>query len=238
MRIIISGIHIDVHKKNIKNIHLQIKPPDGHVVISSPLAVDDSAIEIYARINLGFIRKSIAQFSEQSRASKRQYISGETVYILGKQYYLIFKPSTFKNGFEFSGQSIILSMNPKSTVKQREAYVKEEFRKILKAEIRTRLSKWESLTGLECNSWQTKYMITKWGSCSIEKRKLWFNLQLVQKTSACLDYIILHELTHLITRKHDGEFIAHMDKFMPHWREIKKELNNSRLDFYEIHVDK
>lgn len=233
MRIVISGIPIDVQKKNIKNMHLQVKPPDGHVVISAPLSVDDKAIEAYARTQLGFIKRAIAQFQDQPRASKRQYVSGETMYIWGKQYFLVFKPDNQKNSFEIQNQNIVLSMSAKSTVKQRDAYVKEEYRKILKEEIEKRLPKWETQTGLKCDSWQTKYMVTKWGACSTDKKKLWFNLQLAQKPYACLDYIILHELTHLITRKHDATFIAHMDRHMPNWREIRKELNDSRLDYYE-----
>lgn len=233
MRIVISGIPIDVQKKNIKNMHLQVKPPDGHVVISAPLSVDDKAIEAYARTQLGFIKRAIAQFQEQPRASRRQYVSGETMYIWGKQYFLVFKPDNQKNSFEIQNQNIVLSMSAKSTVKQRDAYVKEEYRKILKEEIEKRLPKWEAQTGLKCDSWQTKYMVTKWGACSTDKKKLWFNLQLAQKPYACLDYIILHELTHLLTRKHDATFIAHMDRYMPNWREVRKELNDSRLDYYE-----
>ena len=233
MRIVVSGIPIDVQKKNIKNMHLQVKPPDGHVVISAPLSVDDKAIEAYARTQLGFIKRSIAQFQDQSRASKRQYVSGETMYIWGKQYFLVFKPDNQRNSFEIQNQNIVLSMSAKSTVKQRDAYVKEEYRKILKEEIEKRLPKWEAQTGLKCDSWQTKYMVTKWGACSTDKKKLWFNLQLAQKPYACLDYIILHELTHLLTRKHDATFIARMDRYMPNWREVRKELNDSRLDYYE-----
>ena len=140
---------------------------------------------------------------------------GETMYIWGKQYFLVFKPDNQKNSFEIQNQNIVLSMSAKSTVKQRDAYIKEEYRKILKEEIEKRLPKWEAQTGLKCDSWQTKYMVTKWGACSTDKKKLWFNLQLAQKPYACLDYIILHELTHLLTRKHDATFIAHMDRHMP-----------------------
>ena len=117
MRIVISGIPIDVQKKNIKNMHLQVKPPDGHVVISAPSSVDDKAIEAYARTQLGFIKKSIAQFQDQPRASKRQYVSGETMYIWGKQYFLVFKADNQKNSFEIDNQNVILSMSGKSTVK-------------------------------------------------------------------------------------------------------------------------
>ena len=162
------------------------------------ISVDDKAIEAYARTQLGFIKRAIAQFQEQPRASKRQYVSGETIYIWGKQYFLVFKPDNQKNSFEIQNQNIVLSMSAKSTVRQRDAYVKEEYRKILKEEIEKRLPKWEAQTGLKCDSWQTKYMVTKWGACSTDKKKLWFNLQLAQKPYACLDYIILHELTHLL----------------------------------------
>lgn len=155
------------------------------------------------------------------------------MYIWGKQYFLIFKPDNQKNSFEIQNQNIVLSMSAKSTVKQRDAYVKEEYRKILKGEIEKRLPKWEAQTSLKCDSWQTKYMVTKWGACNTEKKRLWFNLQLAQKPLICLDYIILHELTHLITRKHDAGFIAHMDRYMPNWREVRRELNDSRLDYYE-----
>lgn len=236
MLLVISGITVDVQKKRIKNMHLQVKPPDGHVVVSSPLSVDDKAIEAYVRTHLGFIKKSISQFQEQPRASKRQYVSGETMYVWGKQYYLIFQASNHRNSFELKNQNVILKMNSKSTVSQRASYVKEEYRKILKAEIERRLPKWEKATGLKCESWQTKYMITKWGACNTEKRKLWFNLQLAQKPIECLDYIILHELIHLKTRRHDSVFTSYMDKYMPKWREIRKELNDSRLDYYDMQI--
>ena len=210
-----------------------MKSSDGHVVIFGSLSVNDKAIDSYARTPFSFIKRAFSQFQNQPRASKRQYVSVETMYIWGKQYFLVFKPDNQKNSFEIQNHNVILSMSAKSTVKQRDAYVKEEYRKILKEEIEKRLPKWESQTGLKCDSWQTKYMVTKWGSCSIDKKKLWFNLQLAQKSNACLDYVILHELTHLITRKHDAIFIAHMDRYMPNWREIRKELNDSRLDYYE-----
>lgn len=235
MRIVISGIPIDVQKKNIKNMHLQVKPPDGHVVISAPKSVDDKAIEAYARTQISFIKRSIAKFQDQPRASKRQYVSGETMYIWGKPYYLVFKPDSQKNSFTIQNQNVILAMNSKSTVKQRESYVREEYRKMLKSAIEKRLPLWEEKTGLKCDSWQTKYMITKWGACNTEKRKLWFNLQLAQKAPQCLDYIILHELTHLITRKHNATFTSYLDRYMPKWREIRKTLNDSRLDYYEAH---
>ena len=234
MQIVISGIPIDIHKKNIKNMHLQIKPPNGQVVISAPLSMDDKAIEVYARTNLGWIKKQIEKFQQQPRSAKRQYVSGETMYIWGKQYYLSFVPDSRKNSFKIQGNSIVLSMRKNSTVKQRETYIREQYRRLLKGEIEKILPKWEQITGLHCESWQIKYMITRWGTCNTEKKKLWFNLQLAQKPVECLEYVILHELIHLKERTHNSIFIAYMDMYMKNWREVRKELNDLRLDYYEF----
>lgn len=234
MQIVISGIPIDIRKKNIKNMHLQIKPPNGQVVISAPLSMDDKAIEVYARTNLGWIKKQIEKFQQQPRSAKRQYVSGETMYIWGKQYYLSFVPDSRKNSFKIQGNSIVLSMRKNSTVKQREKYIREQYRRLLKGEIEKILPKWEQITGLHCESWQIKYMITRWGTCNTEKKKLWFNLQLAQKPVECLEYVILHELIHLKERTHNSIFIAYMDMYMKNWREVRKELNDLRLDYYEF----
>lgn len=201
MQIVVSGIPIEVIKKNIKNMHLSVKPPDGHVVISAPSHMDDKAIEIYARTNLAWIKKSIQEYQNQPRSSKRQYVSGKTMYVWEKQYFIKFVPNGKKNSLTFEGNQAILSMSSDSTVKQRENFMREEYRTMLEHEIERLLPKWESITGLHCESWQTKYMITRWGTCNQEKKKLWFNLQLAQKPIECLDYIILHELIHFHTKK-------------------------------------
>ena len=235
MRVIISGIPIDIQKKNIKNMHLQVKPPDGHVSISAPLSIDDKAIEVYVRTHLSWIKKQIKKYQEQPRNAKRQYVSGETIYLWGQQYFLTFKADAQKNSFIIQGDKVILSMREDSTVKQREKFVREQYRKLLKAEIERLLPKWEKITGLHCDSWQTKYMITRWGTCNTKKKKLWFNLQLVQKPVQCLEYIILHELIHLKERTHNANFIAYMDLYMKNWRSVRKELNDLKLDYFEGH---
>ncbi|MBL4937789.1 M48 family metallopeptidase [Clostridium sp. YIM B02515] len=233
MQLTLSGIPIEVEKKAIKNLHLYVKPPYGNVVISAPLTMNDKAIEMFARTNLSWIKKQISKYEEQSRSSKRQYVSGETLYIWGKQYFLYFEENRSKNSFEIHGNKVVLSMRAESTVKQRESFVREQYRAMLQAEIKRLLPKWEELTNLHCDSWQTKYMITKWGTCNTDKKKLWFNLQLVQKPIECLDYIILHELIHLRERTHNAIFSAYMNLYMPNWRELRKTLNDSKLDYYE-----
>ena len=233
MQIVISGIPVDVERKNIKNLHTRVKPPDGHVVVSVPLAVSDAAAEAYVRMNLPAIRRAIDGFRNQPRAAKRQWVSGETLYIWGVQYFLRFQSDNRRNGFHIHGREAVLSMRAESTVAQREAYMREQYRAMLKAEIARRLPVWEEKTGLKCVSWGTKYMVTKWGTCNTDAKRLWFNVQLAQKPMRCLDYIILHELAHLVSRRHDDAFKDIMDVHMPCWSEVRQELNDTRLDYYE-----
>ena len=153
-------------------MHLQIKPPDGHVVISAPLSMDDKAIRGVCSNQFQLDeKKQIEKFQQQPRSAKRQYVSGETMYIWGKQYYLSFVPDAQKNSFEIQGDKVILSMREDSTVKQRENYVREQYRSLLKVEIERLLPKWEQITELHCESWQTKYMVTRWGTCNTGKKE-------------------------------------------------------------------
>ena len=124
MEIVVAGIPIEVQKKAIKNMHLAVKPPDGHVVISAPKDMNDKAIEIFARTNLRWVKNQIEAFRSQPRSGKRQYVSGETIYFWGKQYFIKFIPDSKKNSLVLEGDTAILSMSKDSTVKQREKFVR------------------------------------------------------------------------------------------------------------------
>ncbi len=231
MHITIANINVEVVKKNIKNMHLSVLPPDGAVRISVPIAVSDESIKMFIRLKIGWIKKQQDKFADQPRQSERQFVSGETLYVWGKQYYLQVDYSYKGNSIQLEGDKAILTVRKESTPKQRENYVNEWYRSLLKAEIEKRLPKWEDATSLYCDSWQTKYMTTRWGTCSVNKKKIWLNLQLAKKPLECLDYVILHELVHLKERNHGADFIALMDIYMPYWREMKKLLNDSKLDY-------
>jgi len=228
----ISGISIEVCKKDIKNMHLYVKPPDGRVTVSAPISMSDVAIERFARTKISWIKKQVAKFDNQSRQSEREYVSDETLYVLGKQYYLQTEYGN-KNSLMLSGNKAVLTVRKESTAEQRENFVREWYRKLLKAEIAQQLPKWEKITGLKAAGWQTKYMTSRWGTCNTKTRKIWLNLRLAKKTPECLEYIILHELVHLVEKKHDEKFAALMERYMPMWREIKVTLNGQTLDFME-----
>jgi predicted metal-dependent hydrolase len=232
MIINISGIPIEVCKKNIKNMHLYVKPPKGSVTVSAPLSMSDEAIERFVRTKISWIKRQVSKFDNQLRQSEREYISGETLYVWGKQYYLKTEHGN-KNSLVLSGDMAILTVRKESTAEQRESFIREWYRKSLKSEITRLLPKWEKVTGLKASGWQTKYMTTRWGTCNIKTGKIWLNLQLAKKTPECLEYIILHELVHLTEKNHNERFVSLMDSYMPMWREIKKTLNGQTLDYME-----
>ncbi len=227
----IVGIPVKVIKKDIKNLHLYVKPPDGHVEVSVPQHMSDESITLFLRTRTGWIKKQQEIFREQPRQTEREYVSGETLYVWGKQYFLQVEYSNRKNALDFSGDRAILTVRKESTAKQRESYINAWYRERLKAEIEKRLPRWESLTGLYCSGWQTKYMTTNWGTCNTKTGKIWINLQLAKKPFECLDYVLLHELAHLRVKDHGPAFIAILDEYMPNWRDVRKKLNDSTLDY-------
>ena len=226
---IVAGIDVRVDRKDIKNMHLYVKPPSGTVSVSAPLIMGDDSIERFVRTKISWIKAQQEKYVGQLRQTERQYVSGETLYLWGKQYFLQVNYAN-KNSIELTGNTAVLTVRKESTSKQRDNFVKEWYRVQLKCEIARTLPEWEASTGLKCDSWQTKYMTSKWGTCNISERKIWLNLQLAKKPIECLEYIILHELVHLRVKNHNADFTALMDKYMPLWREIKKKLNEQILD--------
>ena len=233
MQIEISGIKIELQKKNIKNMHLVVAPPDGKVRVSAPLHLSDESIAMFVRTKLSWIKKQQEKFAKQPRQCEREYVSGETLYVFGQQYFLRVEYSYKGNSLVLEGNEAILTVRKESTPKQREAFVNEWYRSLLKEKIAICLPEWEKITGLYCDSWQTKYMTTRWGTCNTNTRKIWINLQLAKKPIECLEYVILHELAHLKVRNHNKDFVAIMDQYMPYWREIKSKLNTLKLDYME-----
>lgn len=228
MQIEIAGIQIEVQKKNIKNLHLVVAPPDGRVRVSAPMYLSDESIEAFVRSKLEWIRKQQARFEDLPLPPAHEYASGEVLYVFGRQYRLRVEHCSKGNSLVLDGNEAILTVRRKSTPTQREAFVNEWYRAMLKEQIAIYLPKWERITGLYCDSWQTKNMTTRWGTCNTATRKIWLNLQLAKKPIECLEYVILHELSHLKVRNHGKDFTALMDRYMPNWREIKRVLNDLR----------
>lgn len=233
MNLTINGIPIRINRKSIKNMHLYVKPPDGHVEVSAPLNLSDESIEMFIRTRIGWIKRQQERFSSRQRQTKREYVSGEAFYLWGVQYYLLVNYSNKGNSLIIDGDKAILTVRKESTTLQREKYIYEWYRTALKKEVERLLPKWEKTTGLYADSWQTKYMTTRWGTCNVQSKKIWFNLQLAKKPLDCLEYVILHELAHLREKTHNAAFVEIMDLYMPNWREIREVLNNQILDYMD-----
>ena len=231
MQIVVSNISVEVVRKNIKNMHLAVLPPDGRVRVSAPTQLTDEAITMFVRTKLGWIKKQQEKFQQQPRQSERQYVSGETLYVWGKQYFLQVEYSYKGNALTLSGDKAILTVRKESSPKQRGSFVNEWYRSLLKQEVAKYLPKWEKTAGLYCSSWQSKYMTTKWGTCNPISKKIWLNVQLAKKPIECLEYVILHELAHLKVHNHGPEFTAILDQYMPYWRDHRRRLNDSTLDY-------
>lgn len=224
--ITIENIIIDVEWKKIKNIHLTVYPPDGRVHISAPMSMSIDAIRLFAIDKLDWIKKRIKLVQDSERQSEREYVSGENHYFKGIRYRLNVIYGNETPRVELKGtQFINLYVKDNASLRRREEVMKEWHRQELKDMLKPLVEKWEKILDVKADNWDVKQMKTMWGSCNNKTKRILFNLELIKKPTHCIDYIVLHELTHLIERLHNDRFKAILDKHMPSWRIIKDELN-------------
>jgi len=231
-QITIRNITIDVIRKDIKNLHLAVYPPTGRVRIAIPLNVNDEAVRLFAISKLGWIKKHRKSFASQQRETKREYVSGESHYVDGRRYLLNVIYRNAPPRVEIRNKRYIdLYVRPDSSTEQREHVMTEWYRRRMKERIPALIEKWQRIVGVQVDDWKVKQMKTKWGTCSREAKRIWLNLELAKKPALCLEYIIVHELAHLLERHHNERFIDLMDKFLPQWRFHQDELNQLILSY-------
>lgn len=224
--ITISNIKIDVVRKNIKNIHLAVYPPTGRVRIAAPLKVNEDAIRLFAISKLSWIKRNQRKFEGQERISPREYKQRESHYFQGRRYLLKIVETDKKQQVVLKNKKFIeLHIKPNTPTAKRHKIMTEWYREQLKKQIPPIIEKWEKILNVKVENWQVKQMKTKWGSCSIEKKRIWLNLELAKKPEHCLEYIIVHEMVHLLERHHNDRFLYYMDTHLPNWRQLKTELN-------------
>lgn len=229
-RILVSGIAVDVVRKDIKNLHLGVYPPNGRVRVAAPLVVSDEAVRLAVIDKLGWIKRQRTKFAAQPRQSTREMVNGESHYFMGRRYRLRVHerdgPATVaRRGIAF----LDLYVRRGSSMAQREAVLLRWHREQLKAIIPPLLEKWQPKVGVQLAAWGIKKMKTKWGSCNVDSGRVWFNLELSKKSPQCLEYIVVHELVHLLERHHNDRFMDLMNRFMSQWRLYRGELNTAPL---------
>lgn len=230
----VSGLTVDVVRKDIKNLHLAVYPPVGRVRVAAPLRVNDEAVRLAVISRLVWIKRQRTKFTNQARQSEREYVSGESHYFQGQRYRLNLIYQAVAPRVVIRNKSTIdLYVREVSERAQRETVLMEWYRHHLKALVPELIAKWEPVIGVKVADWRVKQMKTKWGTCNIEASRIWLNLELAKKTIPCLEYIIVHEMVHLLERHHNDRFIELMNKFMPQWRLHREELNRSTLGHEE-----
>ena len=229
--ITVSGLRVSIVRKAIKNLHLGVYPPHGRVRVAAPLAVSDAAIRLAVIGKLGWIKRQQARFKAQPRQSEREMVSGESHYFLGRRYRLrVIKQNEAPARVVLRNSSTIELQVPSETnAAQRERLLQQWYRQQLRVLVPPLLDKWKSALGVGVDDWRIKKMKTKWGACTAESRRIWLNLELAKKSVQCIEYIVVHELVHLIERHHNDRFISIMDKHLPKWRMIQQELNHAPL---------
>ena len=227
----IGDVKATVFRKPIKNLHLSVLPPDGKVRISAPLHINDEVLKLFLASKISWIRRQREKFISQGRQMPREYISGEDHYFLGRRYRLdvIYKNETPK--VTIKGKKIILQVRPYSDVKKREEVLLKWYKNQLRIVAEGIFKKWQKKIGVGSFSWYVRRMKTRWGTCNYNARRIWLNLELIKKPVAYTEYIIVHELIHLIEKKHNQNFIYLMDKYLPNWRLLKENLNRSMLAY-------
>ncbi|MBN2394575.1 MAG: M48 family metallopeptidase [Anaerolineae bacterium] len=229
-QITVSDITVDVVRKDIKNLHLAVYPPEGRVRVAAPLLIDDEAVRLAVISKLAWIKRQQAHFQSQDRQSAREYINRESHYYWGDRYLLnVIYHDAPPEVVVRNAHTLDLFVREGSDTAQRERVLQEWYRQQLKAAIPPLIAKWEPRLDVHVAEWYVKRMKTKWGTCTAEARRIWLNLELVKKPPQCLEYIVVHEMVHLLERHHNDRFVAYMDKFMPQWRLARDLLNAAPL---------
>ncbi|HEY7322404.1 MAG TPA: SprT family zinc-dependent metalloprotease [Candidatus Binatia bacterium] len=229
-KITVNGLPVDIVRKDIKNLHLGVYPPHGRVRVAAPLRVSDNAVRLAVIGKLGWIRRQRAKFDSQRRQSEREMVSGETHYFLGQRYRLrVISHNGPGKVIVRNGSTMELHVRRELNSEQRERVLQRWYRRKLRELIPPLLEKWQRALNVPVSEWAVKKMKTKWGACNNEAGRIWLNLELAKKPAQCLEYIIVHELIHLLERHHNDTFTHLMNQFLPQWRSLRSELNAAPL---------
>lgn len=233
-KISVADIPIEVLRKNIKHLHLGVFPPEGRVRVSAPLRFSDETVRLFAVSRIAWIKKQKQKFVGQERQPKREYVSGESHYFQGQRYRLNVIEVDAPPKVELRHKTYIdLYVRPGSHKVKRQEILNDWYRLNLKTVIPCLISKWQEIIGIQVAEWGIKTMRTKWGTCNAKAGRIWLNLELAKKPVHLLEYILVHEMVHMLERRHGQPFIAHMNRLLPKWPAYKQELNKTILGHFD-----
>ena len=221
----LGDMTIEVVRKDIKNVHLSVHPPTGKVRIAAPSRMNLETLRVFAIAKLSWIHDQQRKLQEQARETPREYLDRESHYVWGQRTLLTLVEAEQPPSVEVSHSRLILTMRPGSEPSKREAILEDWYREQLRAAIPSLLEKWEHLLGVKVERIFVQHMKTKWGSCNPASRTIRLNTDLAKKPRECLEYILVHELIHLLEPTHNARFVALLSQFMPKWESNRETLN-------------
>ena len=221
----LGDITVDVVLKDIKNVHLSVYPPVGRVRISAPSHMSMDTIRVFAISKLSWIKAQQKKIQEQARETPREYLDRESHYLWGTRYLLTIAEADQPPTVALAHNRMILYVRPGTDERKRHAIVEAWYRTLLKAAVPPLIATWEPVMGVQVKRFFVQQMKTRWGSCSPGTQSIRLNTDLAKKPRECLEYVIVHEMTHLLEPTHNRRFIGLMDRFMPRWQFYRDTLN-------------
>ena len=221
----LGDITIDVLRKNIKNVHLKVHPPTGEVRISAPEQMSLDTIRVFAISKLDWIKRHQRQIRDQEREAPREYRDRESHYVWGKRYLLTVHESEQPPAVKLEHDHLILRVRPGTDTGKRRAIVEAWYREQIKEAVPALLTKWEPVVGEKVERFFVRRMKTKWGTCTPSSASIRLNTELAKKPIECLEYVVVHEMAHLLEPTHNARFAALMDRLIPQWRFERERLN-------------
>jgi len=225
----LGDIVIAVTRKDVKHVHLSVHPPNGRVTLVAPKRTRPEVARAYAASKLGWIRDQQAKLRGQARETPRQFVERESHYLWGQRYLLSVREEEAKPSVCLTHRSITLTVRPGSTRAKRESVMQEWHRSLLHEAVPEMIRKWEPKLGVEVTGYFLQRMKTKWGGCNHRARSIRLNTELAKKPRDLLDYVVVHEMLHLIEPTHSERFLALISRHYPAWREARAELNELPL---------
>ena len=225
MQVKLGDIAVDVVLKDIKNVHLSVHPPTGRVTISAPSRMSLDTIRVFAISKLSWIKQQQRKLQEQERETPREYLDRESHYVWGKRYLLKVIEADQPPSVELSHSRMVLRVRPGTDQAKRQVILEEWYREQVKQAVPPLVAKWEPLIGVKVARFFVQRMKTKWGSCNHHAHTVRLNTDLAKKPRECLEYLVVHELVHLLEPTHNARFIALMAQFMPKWQSHRQILN-------------
>ena len=225
LQIRLGDIAVDVVRKDIKNVHLSVHPPTGRVRISAPARMGVDTIRLFAIAKLDWIKRQQQEQRKQERETPREYLDRESHYVWGRRYLMKVAEVDAPASVRLEHGALALRVRPGSDAATKHVVISGWYREILRAAGPPLIATWEPPLGVSVHGFFVQQMKTKWGSCNPTARTIRLNTELAKKPSECLEYLVLHEIVHLIEPTHNARFVALMTQFMPDWRHRKQTLN-------------